>query len=134
MVYYFSINRFGNYTRPLDFAGQDDAPRGDLKEMVAPMRRRFALPFLRKAFHVSERRACRVLAVCRATLKYKSVKIDVPALRARINEIAAARVRYGYPRIHVLLRREGWLINRKTRVPHLPRRRPVHAAKAATPA
>ena len=81
--------------------------------MVAPMRRRFALPFLRKAFQISERRACRVLLVCRATLKYRSVKIDVPALRARIKEIAAARVRYGYPRIHVLLRRKGWLINRK---------------------
>ncbi len=77
------------------------------------MRRRYALPYLRKAYQVSERRACRVIAVCRATLKYKSVKIDVPALRARINEIAATRVRYGYPRIHILLRREGWLINRK---------------------
>ena len=31
----------------------------------------------------------------------------------RIKEIAAARVRYGYPRIHILLRREGWLVNRK---------------------
>jgi putative transposase len=31
----------------------------------------------------------------------------------RIREIAAVRVRYGYQRIHVLLRREGWLINRK---------------------
>jgi len=81
--------------------------------MVAPMRRRFALPFLRKAYKISERRACRVLLICRATLKYKSIKIDLPALRARIKEIAATRVRYGYPRIHVLLRREGWLINRK---------------------
>lgn len=77
------------------------------------MRRRFALPFLRKAYKITERRACRVLLVCRATLKYKPVKVDVPALRARIKEIAAARVRYGYPRIHVLLRREGWLVNRK---------------------
>jgi transposase InsO family protein len=38
---------------------------------------------------------------------------DVPVLRARIKEIAAARVRYGYTRIHVLLRREGWVVNRK---------------------
>ncbi len=77
------------------------------------MRRRFALPYLRKAYRISERRACRVIAVCRATVQYKSIKTDVPALRARINEIAATRVRYGYPRIHVLLRREGWLVNRK---------------------
>ncbi len=77
------------------------------------MRRRFALPYLRKAYKISERRACHVAVVNRSTVKYKSVKIDVPALRARIKEIAAVRVRYGYPRIHVLLRREGWLINRK---------------------
>ena len=31
----------------------------------------------------------------------------------RIREVAAARVRYGYPRIHVLLRREIWAMNRK---------------------
>ncbi len=31
----------------------------------------------------------------------------------RIQEIAAARVRYGYLRIHVLLRREGWQVNKK---------------------
>jgi len=41
------------------------------------------------------------------------VKIDVAPLRHRIKEIAATRVRYGYRRIHVLLRREGWLINHK---------------------
>ena len=31
----------------------------------------------------------------------------------RIKELAATRVRYGYRRIHVLLRREGWEINHK---------------------
>jgi len=35
------------------------------------------------------------------------------ALRARIREIALARPRFGFQRIHVLLRREGWLVNRK---------------------
>jgi len=34
-------------------------------------------------------------------------------LRMRIREIAATRVRYGYKRIHVLLEREGWVINHK---------------------
>ena len=77
------------------------------------MRRRVALPYLRKAYQISERRACQVVAVNRSTVQYRSVKTDVPALRARINEIAATRVRYGYPRIHVLLRREGWVVNRK---------------------
>ena len=90
------------------------------------MRRRFALPYLCKAYRVSERRACRVSVVNRSTVHYQSVKTDVPALRARINEIAATRVRYGYRRIYVLLRREGWVVNRK-RVPHLSRGRPRHA-------
>ena len=35
------------------------------------------------------------------------------AVRARIEEIAKVRIRYGYRRIHVLLRREGWPINLK---------------------
>jgi putative transposase len=81
--------------------------------MVAPMRRRVVLPHLVRAYKVSERRACRVLKVCRATVQYRSVKRDDSALRLRIKEIAATRVRYGYPRVHVLLRREGWCVNRK---------------------
>jgi putative transposase len=34
-------------------------------------------------------------------------------LRLRIREIAHARPRFGYQRIHVMLRREGWLVNKK---------------------
>ena len=64
--------------------------------MVTRMRRRLVLPYIRKAYQVSERRARQVTAVNHSTVQYKSVKTDVPALRARINEIAAPRVRYGY--------------------------------------
>ena len=58
------------------------------------------------------RRACRVVEIGRSTYYYKSVKDD-RAIRQRILEIAEARVRYGYKRIHVLLRREGWHVNHK---------------------
>ena len=34
-------------------------------------------------------------------------------MRKRIRELAEVRVSYGYKRIHVLLRREGWKINHK---------------------
>lgn len=34
-------------------------------------------------------------------------------MRQRIRELAKARVRFGYKRIHVLLRREGWQVNHK---------------------
>ena len=31
----------------------------------------------------------------------------------RIRDLAAARVRYGYRRLHILLQREGWSVNHK---------------------
>jgi len=44
---------------------------------------------------------------------YRPRKDTQEALRQRIREIASTRVRYGYERIYVLLRREGWQINHK---------------------
>jgi putative transposase len=60
------------------------------------------------SFQVSERHACRVLCVPRATYRYRSCLDPRTELRMRIREIAQARVRYGYRKIRVLLNREGW--------------------------
>ena len=49
----------------------------------------------------------------RSTYRYESKAQDQTALKMRIKEIASTRVRYGYKRIHILLRREGWKINHK---------------------
>jgi putative transposase len=68
---------------------------------------------LRDSFRVSERRACNVLELGRTTNRYRSRRGGQAELRLRIREIAAVRVRYGYKRIHVLLRREGWQVNHK---------------------
>src|SRR5438874_2256168 len=46
-------------------------------------------------------------------MRYRSRKPDQSPLRQRIKGLAAARVRYGYRRIHILLRREGWKVNAK---------------------
>lgn len=46
-------------------------------------------------------------------MRYVSHKPDQAQLRLRIHDLAAARVRYGYFRIYILLRREGWLVNHK---------------------
>lgn len=54
-----------------------------------------------------------MLQLCRATYQYRSRKDEQAALRIRIRDLAMARVSYGYERIHVLLRREGWKVNRK---------------------
>ena len=62
---------------------------------------------------MSVRRACRVLEVDTSTYHYRSRRRDQAAVEARIKEIAQTRVRYGYRRIQVLLRREGWADNAK---------------------
>jgi putative transposase len=67
----------------------------------------------RATWRVSIRRACRALPVVRATYHYRSRRTGQAQLSERIKEIPATRVRYGYRRIHVLLRREGWVVNPK---------------------
>jgi putative transposase len=67
----------------------------------------------RSTWRVSIRRACRALPVDRSTYHYRSRRAGQAELTERIKEIAATRVRYGYRRIHVLLRREGWPVNAK---------------------
>lgn len=68
---------------------------------------------LEDSYGVSERRGCCVLRFQRSSHRYQSIAPDQAALRMRIKEIAAARVRYGYYRIYILLRREGWTVNHK---------------------
>ena len=69
--------------------------------------------YLRGAWQVSIRRSCAVLLFRRSTYHYRSRRPSQAALRKRIREIAETRVRYGYRRVHVLLRREGWEVNHK---------------------
>jgi putative transposase len=52
-----------------------------------------------------------VISLHRSTTRYQSLTQDQAALRLRRRDLAAARVRYGYRRLHVLLRREGWPVN-----------------------
>ena len=66
-----------------------------------------------RIFGVSERRVCKVTGLVRTTLRYKSRKDSQAALRLRIRELAMARPRYGYRRLHTLLKREGWRVNHK---------------------
>jgi putative transposase len=51
--------------------------------------------------------------LCRDTLRYTSCKDPQEALRHRLRELAAVRVRFGYRRLTVLLKREGWPVNAK---------------------
>src|SRR5436853_861493 len=80
---------------------------------MKPARKRQMVDHARANWQVSIRRACRALPVDRSTYHYRSRRPEQAGLRNRIKEIAETRVRYGYRRIHVLLRREGWEVNVK---------------------
>jgi putative transposase len=67
----------------------------------------------REAYQVSERRAARLVKLDRTTCRYRSRKDGQDALRRRLKELASTHVRYGYRRLTVLLRREGWKVNAK---------------------
>jgi putative transposase len=80
---------------------------------MKPARKRQMVDHTRATWRVSIRRACRALPVDRSTYHYRARRSEQAGLRKRIKEIAETRVRYGYRRIHVLLRREGWAVNPK---------------------
>jgi putative transposase len=81
--------------------------------VVSPALRRQLVAWTRQAYQLAERRACRALGEARSTVRYRSRKPDQGPLRARIRELAAVRVKAGYQTIWMLLRREGWGVNKK---------------------
>lgn len=68
---------------------------------------------LQREFAVSERRACRTTGWPRSTHRYESRAADQTALQMRLRDLALARPRFGYRRLTILLRREGWQVNHK---------------------
>jgi putative transposase len=81
--------------------------------MVTPAARRDAVAHAVEGHGMSERRACATMAVDRSSVRYRSTRPDDAALRARLRELADQRRRFGYRRLHVLLRQEGHALNRK---------------------
>jgi putative transposase len=62
---------------------------------------------------MSERRACKAIGSCRMTMRYKTTRADDAALRDRMKAIAVERRRFGNRRLHVMLKREGFVVNHK---------------------
>jgi len=67
----------------------------------------------REEARLSERRACGLIGVDRASARYRRRRSNDAALRERLRELAHERRRFGYRRLHVLLMREGWKVNHK---------------------
>ena len=81
--------------------------------MVSPQVRREAVTVLMRERRFGVTRACGLVQISRSLYRYRSRRPPCADLRERICEIAAAKRRYGYRRVHIMLRREGWAVNRK---------------------
>jgi putative transposase len=81
--------------------------------MVTPTVKREAVVHLKGAHEMSERRACRVIGCDRMTVRYRSRRPDDPRLRERLIALARERRRFGYRRLLIFLRREGFVVNHK---------------------
>ena len=83
--------------------------------MVSPQARREAVGVLRTERAMSITRACGLVGISRSLYRYESRRAACnAAVVGRLKELAASQKRrYGYRRLHVLLRREGLEINRK---------------------
>ena len=69
--------------------------------------------YLMGRYSVSTRRACRVIRTTRSSVYYASRKDPLVGLRQRMRELAQTRVRFGYRRLLVLMRREGWDVGKE---------------------
>lgn len=81
--------------------------------MVTPQAKREAVAYLQTAHEVSERRACKALGSLRALIRYRSTRPPDTALRERLKALAGERRRFGYRRLAIFLRREGFTDNIK---------------------
>jgi putative transposase len=87
--------------------------------VVSPPAKREAVRVAREEGRLSERHACGLLRMHRGSCRYRPRERNDAALRARLREIAAERPRFGYRRLHRMLRREKekgapkWVVNHK---------------------
>lgn len=61
----------------------------------------------------SQRRACRLVGLAPKVFRYRTRRSDDGVLRTRLKALAAQRRRFGYRRLHLLLKREGVVVNHK---------------------
>lgn len=80
---------------------------------MTPDAKRKAVAHACEKHGVSQRRACIVLEVDRSSIRYQSTRSDDAELRKAMKKVAAERRRFGYRRIHVMLERQGIIMNQK---------------------
>jgi putative transposase len=83
------------------------------KKALSPSQRRDISFWLIEQYQISVRRACRCMLLSSSMFYYRASEKNDEFLRMRIVEIAKTRIRYGFRRIFILLRREGFNDNHK---------------------
>ena len=81
--------------------------------MVTPDAKRKAVAHACEAHGVSQRRACEALNIDRSTVRYASTRSDDASLREAMKAVASERRRFGYRRVHIMLERQGIVMNQK---------------------
>lgn len=81
--------------------------------MVTVAARREGVRHFQTVWGLSERRACHLANLGRSTARYQRRRADDAPLRTQLLALAQQHPRYGYRRLHALLRRAGWRVNRK---------------------
>jgi putative transposase len=106
------VSPFGSNQSRWDYRDFGE-PGRTISLMVTPAVKREVVTHLRSALDMSERRACRTITCVRMTMRYRSRRPDDTELRQRLRALAHERRRFGYRRLHVLLRRESFKVNHK---------------------
>lgn len=93
---------------------QLEAENAKLKKLVTPAAKRAECERIQKDFHISERRACRLIGISRSTKRYDSRDNSEEEKNSESMQAIASRwKRFGYRRINMMLQREGIHINHK---------------------
>jgi putative transposase len=81
--------------------------------MVTPALKKEVAGYLQEQHYLSQRKAACLVNSAPKVLRHKTKRPDDGEVKTRLRELAEQRPRFGYRRLHVLLRREGVMINRK---------------------
>jgi putative transposase len=95
-------------------AGQPGIERRTCKKLLEPVGLRAAVSYVQVEHRMSERHACRLVGLARSTNGYRAGKGERDAaLRTRLKELAAKRMRFGYRRLTAMRLREGMAVKHK---------------------
>lgn len=75
--------------------------------------KRLAVSHIRESLGLSERKVCQLVDISSSVYRYRPKPGNDDELRKRLRELAEQRKRFGSPRLHIMLKREGMVINHK---------------------